>query len=460
MAPSPRLAVAVRAALRLKTEIGEGQRFLRMVDVSTAQSSPAEQVTTAPRTWRGRLTYLGPGLVLAAASVGAGDMVSSLSGAADYGMALMWAILVGVGIKFAVTEAVGRLYMATGRTVIASLGSVSRWLPFVFFVFVFVIGLLYGAALSSVAALAMSTLFPALPLKPVAIVITMVATGIVLLGRYTLFERVMIVFTLTKFVGMVVLAIIMLASMDDLPGFVASMRPGLPEGSVLAVFSLIGGVGGTAGVAAYGYWVREKGWQHRSWLPVMRADSASSYVITFLFVFCTSIVGTGLLYGTGKTIKGNDGLAALADPLAASVGPAASVLFLLTFFFVTLSALVGGFNAISYMLADSLRTLRAVPDEDAGRYVGQKCRPFRFFVLYCAVASVGVMFTGKPVALVLTYAAVGSLILPILSAGLLFLLNRRDIDREYRNKIASNVFLSSALVLFGTLAVIQVVEMF
>ena len=39
-----------------------------MVDVSTAQGSPAEELTKAPRTWRGRLAYLGPGLVLAAAS--------------------------------------------------------------------------------------------------------------------------------------------------------------------------------------------------------------------------------------------------------------------------------------------------------------------------------------------------------------------------------------------------------
>jgi Mn2+/Fe2+ NRAMP family transporter len=433
--------------------------------MSTAQGSPPEHLPDAsaagaPRTWRGRLAYLGPGLVLAAASVGAGDMVTSLSGAADYGMALMWAILIGVTIKFALTEAIGRLYMATGRTVIASLGSVSKVLPVVFFVFVFVIGLLYGAALSSVAALALSTLVPALPLKPLAIVITLVATGIVLLGRYAIFERVMIVFTLVKFSGMVVLAIIMLASTDDLPRFLSSMRPGLPEGSVLTVLALIGGVGGTAGVAAYGYWVREKGWQHRSWLPVMRADAAISYGITFLFVFCTSIVGTGLLFGTGRTITGNDGLAALADPLASSLGAVAATLFLLTFFFVTLSALVGGFNAIAYMLADSLRTLRSVPDSEADTYVGEKSRPFRCFVLFCAVSSISVVFAGKPVALVLTYAAVGSLILPILSGGLLLLLNRREIDTTYRNKITSNAFLSSALVLFGILAVVQLTESF
>jgi Mn2+/Fe2+ NRAMP family transporter len=427
--------------------------------MSTPQGSPAEQRPSEPMRFP-RLAQLGPGLVLAAASVGAGDMVTSLSGSADYGMALIWALLLGVLVKLALTEAVGRLYLATGHTVVAGLRSVSRALPLVFFAFVLVIGLIYGAALSSVAALALSTLFSALPVKPTAIVLTLVAAGIVIIGRYAWFERVMSVFVIVKFLGMVVLAIVTLATMKDMPGFLASMRPRLPEGSVITVFALIGGVGGTAGVAAYGYWVREKGWRDRSRLPVMRADSALSYGVTFLFVFCTSIVGTGLLYGTGHTITGNDGLAALADPLGAMLGPIARVLFLVTFFFVTLSALCGGFNGLAYMLADSLRAIRAVPDTDAATYVSQNSRPFRGFVLYFVLASIAITFVGKPIALVLTYAAVGSLILPILSGSLLLLLNRRTIDGAFRNKLVSNVLLTTALVLFTVLAVAQLLETF
>lgn len=426
----------------------------------TPLRQPAVEPAQAPATRRGRLALLGPGLVLAAASVGAGDMVTSLAGAAGYGMALLWAILIGVVLKFVLTESVGRLYMATGQTVIASLRSVGRWLPPAFFVFVLVIGLLYGAALSSVASLALSTLFPALPQRPLGIAIALASAALVYVGRYALFERVMSVFILVKFLGMVVLAVAMLATVDDLPGLVSTMRPRLPEGDVVTVLALIGGVGGTAGIASYSYWVRERNWQHRSWLPVMRADSAVSYAVTFLFVLCTTVVGTGLLYGTGNTISGNDGLAALADPLGADLGSAARVLFLATFFFVTLSALVGGFNALCYLLADSLRTMRGIPESDAEPHMAQHSRPFRAFVLYCALASVAVTFMGKPVALVLTYAAFGSLILPLLSGALLVLLNRRGIEPLYRNKVMSNVLLSGAFLLFGVLAVVQVKETF
>ncbi|GAA2932826.1 hypothetical protein GCM10011428_57980 [Streptomyces violaceus] len=72
---------------------------------------------------------------------------------------------------------------------------------------------------------------------------------------------------LAKFVGMVVLAVVTLVTLDDPSALVSSLRPRLPEGDVVTVLALVGGVGGTAGVASYSYWLREKGWQHRSWLP-------------------------------------------------------------------------------------------------------------------------------------------------------------------------------------------------
>ncbi len=416
----------------------------------------ADTTRSGPATGRrGRLALLGPGLVLAAASVGAGDMVTSLAGAAGYGMALMWAIVIGVVLKYALTEAVGRLYMATGQTVIMSLKSAARWLPLVFILFVLVIGLLYGAALSSVASLALSTLFPVLPVRPVAVVIALAAAAIVYVGRYALFERVMSVFMLAKFLGMAVLAVATLATADDPPGLLGTLRPRLPEGDIVTVLALIGGVGGTAGIASYSYWVREKGWADRSRLRLMRTDSAVSYGVTFLFVLCTTVVGTGLLYGTGGSITGSEGLAALADPLGADLGSVARVLFLGTFFLVTLSALVGGFNGLCYMLADSVRALRGIPDAEAERHIAQNSRPFRLFVLYCAVTSVVVTFLGRPVSLVLTYAAVGSLILPLLSGALLVLLNRRGVDPACRNGITSNVLLGGSFVLFGVLAVVQ-----
>lgn len=415
-------------------------------------------VMDAPRGWRARFAYLGPGIVLAAAGIGAADMVTALSGATTYGMGLLWAALVGVVVKFAITEAVGRLYLATGATPMRGLQSAGRWLPWLLLVLMSVIGLVYGAALSSVAALAVSALFPGLPVTPVAIGLSILTGVMVLVGRYRLFERLMTAFTLLMFVGVLGTAAIAVSTMPDPGSLLATLPPALPEGSILTVLALVGGIGGSAGIAAYGYWVREKGWRGSSWLPIMRLDSAISYGMVFLFVVAMTVLGTGMLFGTGESIAGTSGLAALADPMGDMLGAPVRVLFLVAFFFVVFSSLVGGYNALSYLVADCARVIRGIPEEDADRHMATTSRPFRANVCFLVLASIVVVFTGRPVGLVMVYAVFGSLILPILSGALLWLLNRRSIEPVYRNGWAANIGLGAALVMFGVLGVAQILE--
>lgn len=417
----------------------------------TGSSAPG-----VPGGLRSRLTNLGPGLVLAAASVGAADMVTSINGAALYGMGLLWAAALGVLIKFVLTEGVGRHFLATGRTVVADIGARTRPVALLLFAVFALIALLYGAGLSSVAALAVTTLIPGLPLIPVAIGLTLIAGGIVVYGRYSAFEAVMKYFIIVKFALMVLLAVLALTRIDAWSAFWGSLVPVLPAGSLIDVVALIGGVGGTAGVIAYGYWVREKGWRSPGWLPMMRFDSALSYVVIFVFVVATTIVGTVLVFGTGQSVRGTSGLAALADPMADQLGTFAKVLFLVTFAVVAFSALVGGFNGLAHLLTDSLKTVRGRVDH-AG---DERTTTFRLFVVGMMISGVVVVFTGRPVSLLLAYATAGSLILPILAAFLLYRMNRKDIIQQLRNGVAANTVQVAAVAMFVALAVVQVTEIF
>jgi hypothetical protein len=48
--------------------------------------------------------------------------------------------------------------------------------------------------------------------------------------------------------------------------------PRIPEGALINVLAISGGVGGTYSLAAYTYWVRERGWRHSDWIPSRRTD--------------------------------------------------------------------------------------------------------------------------------------------------------------------------------------------
>jgi Mn2+/Fe2+ NRAMP family transporter len=216
------------------------------------------------------LRYAGPGIVIAVTGVGAGDMVSSLVAGTDFGMVLLWAVVLGAILKYFLTEGIGRWYMASGQTILQGWRSLGRWAIWYFVVYLFIVTFVFGAAVTSTAALAVDAAFPGvLPLWAWAALHSVAAFAVLSIGRYGLFENIMKTFAALKFGIVILLAILLAPSLGEIVlGFV----PRIPEGALINVLAIIGGVGGTYSLAAYTYWVRERGWRHSAWIPTMRTD--------------------------------------------------------------------------------------------------------------------------------------------------------------------------------------------
>src|SRR5215207_6093610 len=127
-----------------------------MTDVAGGRAAQAE----APSTLGSRLRYVGPGIVIAVTGVGAGDMISSLVAGTDFGMVLIWAIILGALLKYFLTEGIGRWYMASGQTILQGWRSLGRWAIWYFVVYLFIVTFVFGAAVTSTAALAVDAAFP------------------------------------------------------------------------------------------------------------------------------------------------------------------------------------------------------------------------------------------------------------------------------------------------------------
>ena len=267
------------------------------------QESPlATGTEEAPKGLRGKLRLVGPGIAIAATGVGAGDMVTSLVAGAKYNTTFIWAIVLGVIIKLCLVEGMGRWYMATGTTIVQGWHSLSRWASGYFIGYLFIVMFFYGAAITSASALAVDALFPGvLSVTGWAIIHGVAGFAILLIGRYGVFEKMMAFFVGLMFITVVGLGLFLAPSVgvDILSGLV----PTLPEGSTLYALGVIGGLSGTYSLAAYTYWVRERGWRHSSWIPTMRVDSGVGFIITGLFMISMLIVGAAFLYGTGTSIS-------------------------------------------------------------------------------------------------------------------------------------------------------------
>jgi Mn2+/Fe2+ NRAMP family transporter len=412
-----------------------------------------------PRKFGGKLKLVGPGIVLAATGVGAGDMVTALVAGTRFGTAFIWAIILGALIKFSLVEGMGRWYMATGQTIVQGWHSISRWASGYFVVYLCIVSFFYGAAITSASALAVNAMFPGvLPVYGWAIIHGVVGFTVLLIGRYGLFERLMEIFVGLMFVTVVALGIFLLPGLSQ--SLAAGFVPTLPQGSTLYALGVIGGVSGTYSLASYTYWVRARGWRHSSWIPTMRVDSSVGYVVTALFMISMLVIGASFLYGTGTNISGEEGLVALAGPMAQEYGAVVKWLFLIGFWSATTSSILGGWNASAYLFADYVRTARRAQEDQADRYLSEKSPYFRGFLVWCAFPPMILFTLESPVLLVIVYAALGALLLPFMAGTLLYLLNSGRIESSYRNKIVSNLVMGVAVLLFVAIAVQAIVGLF
>ncbi|QCW79186.1 divalent metal cation transporter [Streptomyces sp. S6] len=408
--------------------------------------------------------YIGPGIVVAATGVGAGDLVATLIAGSKFGYTLLWAAVIGCLVKISLAEAAGRWHLATGRTLFDGWRSLGAWTTVYFAVYVVVWGFIYGATAMSSSALPIVALFPDGPgLKFWAIVTGLIGLAFVWFNRYAVFEKVM-----TVLVGIMFVVVVYVAArvVPDVGASFAGLVPVLPDGSLLYTLGLIGGVGGTITMAAYGYWVNAKGWSNSSWMKVMRLDNRVAYVTTGIFVVAMLIVGAELLHASQIALTSGDrGLIDLGKVLEARFGGATATLFLVGFFATSFSSLIGVWHGVSLMFADFVERFRAPAGgekEHAGPEVvdrQQRSVPFRAYLLWLTFPPMALLWLDEPFGLVIAYGVLGAFFMPFLALTLLWLLNSSRTPREWRNGWVSNGMLALAGLLFVVLCVQQVREL-
>lgn len=411
--------------------------------------------------WR----YIGPGIVVAATGVGAGDLVATLIAGSKFGYTLMWAAVIGCLVKISLAEAVGRWHLATGRTLFDGWRTLGGWTTGYFAVYVVVWGFVYGATAMSSSALPIVALFPDGPgLKTWAIITGLIGLVFVWFNRYAVFEKAMTVLIGVMFVVVVYVAI---RVVPDVGASFAGLLPVLPDGSLVYTLGLIGGVGGTITMAAYGYWVNAKGWSNPSWMKVMRIDNRVAYITTGIFVVAMLIVGAELLHSSSIALtKGDQGLIDLGVVLEDRFGAVTAKLFLVGFFAASFSSLIGVWHGVSLMFADFVGRIRAArtgaegaeTERAGGETVGRQERsvPFRAYLLWLTFPPMTLLWLDEPFGLVIGYGVLGAFFMPFLALTLLWLLNSSRTPREWRNGWLSNGMLGAAGLLFVVLCVQQV----
>ena len=402
------------------------------------------------------LTIIGPGLLVAATGIGAGDLATAGFAGSYLGTAILWAAVVGALLKFVITEGLARWQLATGTTlmegVVTRIGKPAGW---VFMAYLLLWSIFVGSALMSACGVTLHALLPVF--KDAAhgkvffgIIASLAGAAMVLIGGYPLFARFMQFCIGLMFVTVVVTAALQWpGTADVMSGLFIPTIPDV-DGGLAWTLALMGGIGGTVTVLCYGYWIREEGRTGKQHLQLCRLDLAAAYGVTALFGIAMVIIGSGVeIEGRGATL-----IVDLSNSLGDTTGPAGKWIFLAGAAGAVFSSLLGVWQAVPYLFADTWTLLRSDREEAIEPRLRLRKHTMAYRGYLAAIALVpmaGLFFSFREIQKF--YAIIGAWFIPMLVLVLLLLNGHSDcVGERFRNRPLTTAALITVLLFFSWIA--------
>jgi Mn2+/Fe2+ NRAMP family transporter len=449
-------------------------------DAEDLYSRPPDAIEEAPRTFLGALGRIGPGLVVAAAIVGTGELIATTGLGAKAGFTLLWLILLSCVVKVFVQVELGRYAITRGKTTLAAFDDMpgprlgASWVCWLWLIMMLATQAQIGA-MEGLVGQAAHMAFPGgsdAMARAIGVVVpawgeffrtreeylwaaitTVAASALLLSGGYRRLERIttIMVAAVTLFTVACVVVLQWTRFHFGWSDVAAGFTFALPAGAVGLAFSAFGitGVGATE-LVAYPYWCIEKGyarsvgarpaagddaaWVRRAlgWTRVMKLDAWVSMVVFTIATVAFYFLGAAVLHPQGLAPEGADMLPTLAamylgplegTPLA-PLRVGMRVAFLLGAWAVLFKTLYVATAANARMTVDFLNVAGVWrPADDASRVRAVKV----FCVVYPAIALALYYAIREPLGLVKAGGIAQALMLPII-AGATIYLGRRDVD--------------------------------
>lgn len=369
----------------------------------------------------------GPATLVAAAFIGPGTVVTASLAGANFGYALLWALVFSVLATMILQEMAARLGVVTqqglGEAIRHQLKHpVLKWGAIALVIGAVIIGnsVYQGGNLSGASMGVAGVIGEQAAWLPM--VLGLLAGALLWRGSYVLLERVLI--ALVLFMSLAFVATFFLVQPDWQAFFSGLFVPSLPSGSVLTVIALIGTT-----VVPYNLFLHAassaKKWQHPEQLAEARRDLWVSIPLGGLISVAIVSTAAAAFFGKALTIEGAADLSESLRPLA---GDGATWLMALGLFAAGLSSSITAPLASAYALSGIL-----------GHSGNLKSWPFR--LTWLGIITIGVIIASlqiKPVTVIWFAQVANGLLLPIMALFLVWACNH-SIMGGYRNNWRQNI---------------------
>ncbi|MGH3358793.1 MAG: Nramp family divalent metal transporter [Nocardioidaceae bacterium] len=383
---------------------------------------------------------IGPGLVVALAWLGTGDLVDSSVSGSQHGYALMWVLVIALGARVLVTSSLAKYQLCNAvgdQTLMQGYRRIWRGLPLLIGGGGLALAVGINGAILSGAGTALYELtgrlghpfFWAALSAGLAIVMTLSKR------QYKILEVVARGFVVV-ILGMFTYAAV--AAEPDVTEILSGLALGLPNdtsviGAALLAASLVGAVGGSAANLLYGYLIQDKGWNQPHHRLAQRLDIWAGGLSIIAINLLIWIVAAETLGGTGESVASPEGLSHM---MVLAVGPAGATMLWLSIFAITFDNLHAWAYGFAKMFVDALHLTSSSRQT---RYVTLEGDPLmrRLEIGLLLVVPLILSLPKMPNMVVLTVVAnaVNVVLIPVIAGGLIYLTTSRRLMRlEHANK--------------------------
>ena len=384
---------------------------------------------------------IGPGLILASAVVGSGELIATTVLGAENGYRLLWLVLLSCVIKVVVQNELGRYAIGTGETALEAFDRVPgprfrvSWVVWLWVLMNTTSLMTIGGMLAGISEI-LNRMVPALSINVWVWVVTVGTVILLVAGRYGLVEKIS--------VGLVVIFTTLTVSCAVLlfkqPEYISwgevldGLSFHLPQGGWVTVVAVFGITGvGSGDLVTYPYWCIEKGyarftgprdnteaWRERArgWIRVMGIDVLNSMAIYTFATVAFYLLGAGILFGLGVIPKGTEMVEILSNMYTETLGGWAYFLFLIGAVAVFYSSVFAATAASSRVFADFLAIIGGY---DKRNYAARLKATRLFVVITLVIPLLYFTFLREPVLMVKIGGVAQAVMLPIIAFSTLYL---------------------------------------
>jgi Mn2+/Fe2+ NRAMP family transporter len=385
----------------------------------------------------------GPGIFAIGYTIGTGSVTSMIVAGSTYGMQLLWVLLLSCIFSGVLMFAYGNYALISGET--ALYGFKKHIKGGKILAILIIVGITFGQwnSLMGILGISANIIFEIsaiyfeqlVPYKyetvlTIAIVILIIFYSLLLVGKYTFFEKILVIFV--TFMGlsfMVSLFFVFPLPADIVQGLIPTI-PDVPGGQMM-VAAFVGTTMAAATFLSRPLFVKGKGWNIKN-LKQQKNDAITAAILVFIISASVMAVACGALFHQGKPVTQVLDMANTLEPVAGNLA-------VTIFFFGTLSA---GLSSIFPCL---LIAPLLIADYQSGE-LDTSSKQFRIITfIACLVALIVPIFGANPIQMQILSQVFNVFVLPIVVLGIILMVNNKKVMKEYKTSIWVNIGLFAAL---------------